>query len=129
MRRGLLIGFWILSMTLMPQRCSYAAAPELPAWRADFDQRYERMRAGLAPWQDTATHMQAARAYVAARRVGANTLGQGYLMSRTGVSDGRSGGASLPDAGHGWSPLREAPGSAPAGMDDRRGPDTQGIIR
>jgi hypothetical protein len=42
-------------------------------------------------------------------------------MSRTGVSDGRSGGASLPDAGHGWSPLREAPSSAPAGTDDRLG--------
>ena len=37
------------------------ASAALPSWRQEFDARYERMKAGQAPWQDTAAQLEAIR--------------------------------------------------------------------
>jgi hypothetical protein len=43
------------------------AAVVRPPLPGHFELRYARMKAGQAPWQDTATHFQAARTFAAAR--------------------------------------------------------------
>ena len=64
--RRAMLGALLIILAVSMRACARAAWPAtaaaaVPNWRQDFDARYDRMKAGRAPWQDTAAQLEAIR--------------------------------------------------------------------